>query len=310
MAIITENNVEGMHTTDHGNDNVWTDSSRWSMGAASETTTETSITPTASQSTCEAASVVRKQSIHMNNHGLDQLIRGKLHEAWDAFSEADRLYQRASFLYCEDEDDCHNSQEYLSDWVNVQLLVDSLGQNHEMKQTLNHLFLYGLRIREPIHMINNNCANTARGKQEILRTSNMDWSIRFNLSLVTQFLGIVTSNDIAMECRADSFVTSNDIAMACRADSFDRYDLLAADVVAWYDGRAPLDAAILMMAVHNNQGSMYRQLQVVHQVEACWGRMGKILNASRSLQAHALCKTFIQNLTSFMNERTGPAPAA
>eukprot|EP00980_Cylindrotheca_fusiformis_P028091 scaffold22578_cov164-Cylindrotheca_fusiformis.AAC.17 len=317
ITTITDSIFGGMHDTDHSNDSVWTNSSHCLMGGVSDTTTEASKTDgscrlmgsvsDAASEACEisraplaykdgASSLLVRHSMQTNNHGLDLLISGKLHEARDVLSEADRLYQTASFLHCDDDDDCDSSQEYQSDWVNIRSLVDVIGQNNEMKQTLNHLFLYGLRIRDPIHIINkNNSTNTANSKPEILRTSRMDWSIRFNLSLVTQILGIVTSNGIAM---------------VCRADSFDLYELLAADIVAWYDGRAPLDAAILVMAVYNNQGSMYRQLQVVHQVEAYWGRMGRILNSSRSLQAHPLCKTLMQNLTFLMNERTGPAPAA
>eukprot|EP00980_Cylindrotheca_fusiformis_P023238 scaffold10270_cov125-Cylindrotheca_fusiformis.AAC.5 len=289
------NNFGNMCDTDRSDNTAWAENSQWPIGAVVGTTTYAFETPTVSSLYKEASLVLRRQSMQTNNYGLDHLIKGNLHEARDAFVEADRLNEIASYPYCGDDDGDEIFQEYQSNWVNLQALVGSIGQNNEMKQTMNHLFLYGLRIGDPIHMADNDSSSTAIGKPEILWTSRMDWSIRFNLSLVTQFLGIVTSNVVAM---------------TYRADSFDRYDLLASDVVAWYNGRAPLDAAILMMAVRNNQGSMYCQLRVVHQVEKYWVRMGRILNASRSLQAHTLCKTFVQNLTSFMNEQRGSAPAA
>lgn len=236
------------------------------------------------------------RSINTNNFGLDHLQHGRLREAQRAFLEANRLHRHASYLPSYDAD----ALEYQSHWISVRSIVDTLARTEEMKRTMGHVFLFGLSIGNSIE---ENSANgeveegslCSRPQIDILCTTRIDWAITYNLGLVTQFLGIVTTNVWGT---------------IYRADSFDLYEQLTQDIVAWYEGIAPLDAAILMMALHNNQGSIYRQLEVAYQVETYWGRMQSIMNASISLQEHSICETFLQNLAFLMKEQQNLAAAA
>jgi hypothetical protein len=225
-------------------------------------------------------------SIRMNNLGLDHLMHGRLLDARSAFFEADNLYRQAPHVLTYDAD----AREYQSNWINVESIVDSIATSDEMTSTMCHIFLFGLRIGHAIDDMDDSSDENI----DVLCTTRIDWAISYNLGLVTQLLGITTT-DIW--------------GMTYRADSFDRYEQLMLDVVAWYDGLAPLDAAILMMALHNNQGSIYLQLKVDYQVTAHWGRMRSILNASRPLQEHSICKTFLQNLAILMKGQESAAAA-
>eukprot|EP00980_Cylindrotheca_fusiformis_P023237 scaffold10270_cov125-Cylindrotheca_fusiformis.AAC.4 len=235
-------------------------------------------------------------SIRMNNQGLDLLMHGRLQEARCAFVEASNLYGEAVYYPSYDVD----AREFASNWVCIRSVVNSIAHSDSIKNNLKHIFLYGLRVGDEIDDSSSDDSDdrdTSTMKCDsidVLRTTRIDWAISYNLGLVTQFLGLVTTNVWGM---------------TYRADSFDRYEKLAQDVVAWYDGVAPLDAAILMLALHNNQGSIYRQLDVGYQVETYWGRMRSIINASKSLREHSICQTFVHNLTYLMRQRQ-PAAAA
>lgn len=234
-------------------------------------------------------------SIHMNNLGLDHLMHGRLHDAWGYFFEANNLQRQASYLPRYND----SSLEYESIWVNVQSIVDSIATSYEMKRAMRNIFLFGLRIGDDIDDSYDSddqeteCAKCA--KVDILRTTRIDWATSYNMGLVTQLLGSITTGVWGM---------------TLRADAFDRYEKLKLDVVAEYDGIAPVDAALLMMALYNNQGSIYRQLEVDYQVEAYWGRMRKIMNSSRSLREHSICQTFLHNLEFLAREERRPAAAA
>jgi hypothetical protein len=234
----------------------------------------------------------------MNNLGLDHLMQGRLHEAWGYFFEANNLQCQASYLPRYNDND---PLEYQSIWVNVQSIVDSIATSDEMKRAMRNIFLFGLRIGGDIDDSYDSddqekeCTTRKCAKVDILRTTRIDWATSYNLGLVTQLLGLITTDVWGM---------------TLRADAFDRYEKLKLDVVAEYDGIAPVDAALLMMALYNNQGSIYRQLEVDYQVEAHWGRMRKIMNASRSLREHSICQTFLHNLGFLKREKRRPAAAA
>lgn len=248
---------------------------------AAETCTNKSTAETASDEDIRWTS-----SIRMNNLGLDHLMHGRLHDARSAFFEANNLYRQVPYVLTYDTD----AREYQSNWINVESIVDSTATSDEMTSTMDHIFLFGLRIGDAIDDMD----DSGDENIDILCTTRIDWAISYNLGLVTQLLGIITTDVWGM---------------VYRADSFDRYEQLNLDVVAWYDGLAPLDAAILMMALHNNQGSIYLQLEVDYQVTAHWGRMRNILNASRPLQEHSICKTFLQNLAILMKGQECAAAA-
>lgn len=232
-------------------------------------------------------------SIHQNNVGIDHLGHGRLHEAWRAFEEANILERKASNLPTYDD-----TPEYRSNWVCIRSMVDTIASCEGKQRNISCIFLYGLRIGNEI----NDSSSDDSGQEtpythaeiDVLRTPRIDWTISYNLGLTAQLLGIVNSGFVGM---------------AHRADAFSNYTELTLDIVAWYDGLAPVDAALLMMAIHNNSGSIYRQLEVGYQVEAHWSRMRTIINASKSLREHSLCRTFRRNLEYLLKQRR-PAAAA
>eukprot|EP00980_Cylindrotheca_fusiformis_P028090 scaffold22578_cov164-Cylindrotheca_fusiformis.AAC.16 len=188
---------------------------------------------------------VLDRCIRRNNDGLDLLMHGRLHEAQSAFFDASNIHRRASYHPSYDAD----RREYQSHWTSVRHIVDAIATSEQMKRTMNHIFLFGLRIGGSI------CDNSRGEQQEgddedgqyslsnidVLCTARIDWTIGYNIGLVTQLLGIVTTNVWGT---------------IYRANSIDGYEQLSNDIVAWYDGMAPLDAAVLMMALHNNQGTV------------------------------------------------------
>eukprot|EP00980_Cylindrotheca_fusiformis_P004787 scaffold1027_cov108-Cylindrotheca_fusiformis.AAC.6 len=250
--------------------------------------------------------------ISTNNVGLNQLSHGRLKEARTFFFEASTLYLQAS----QDEDDSHggNAREYESNWINLRSADHSIATNtttsttstdttsNELEHVLNPIFLYGLKI-SPKRMEDETRSHSSNEDDvritdvaetiDVLRTSRIDWAIRYNLGLVDQLLGAVT---VDMS------------GMVYRANCFDLYEKLARDIVEWYSGVAPLDAAVLMLALRNNQGCMYRQLKVPHQVERYWNRMRRILDASKPIRTHPLCQIFLRNLNLLARE--DPAAAA
>lgn len=235
----------------------------------------------------------RIRCIQMNNLGLDHLLHGRLHKARSAFFAANNLVlHRAKFFLDSDV------RVYQSNWVDLHSTMSSVSDcDEETKQMMHSIFLFGLRIGDQVHDSNSSTVSNNNSKNDLsaIHTTRIDWAIAYNLGLVAQLLGIVTTTDTG--------------GMNYRIESFDRYEELAIDMVAWYDGLAPLDAAILMMALHNNQGSICRQLRLGHHVEVHWNRMRSILNASKSLRKLSICDTFMDNLEQLVVEQR-PAAAA
>eukprot|EP00980_Cylindrotheca_fusiformis_P004786 scaffold1027_cov108-Cylindrotheca_fusiformis.AAC.5 len=256
-----------------------------------DSSTTNTITPKSTTTETMMVSCIR-----MNNEGLDHLIQGRLHEARSSFFQASDLHQHASHLPAYDPD----AHEFKINWIHVQSSqVESTVTSHEMRRTIDCTFMYGMRIGDEIDdssSFSNVDNEFSSANIAILRTTRIDWAIKYNLGLVAQLLGIVTITKMA--------------GMLFRAESFDRYEKLSLDVIAWYDGYAPLDAALLMMALHNNQGSIYYQMKVEYQVESYWGRIQRIMGASRCLQEHSICETFRKNLKHRLMVARLPAPAA
>eukprot|EP00980_Cylindrotheca_fusiformis_P004785 scaffold1027_cov108-Cylindrotheca_fusiformis.AAC.4 len=244
--------------------------------------------------------------IQLNNLGLDHLLQGRLHNAQHAFLEASQLHHFATkFQYAFDSD----SRVYQNNWVNLQSTVNCIAtdisnhnttsEEHVVRSHMQNMFLFGLRIGRQVddddedeRMMNNGDDDNSAA----ITTTRIDWCIHYNLGLVTQFMGIIRRTD---ECGKLDY----------RVAAFDRYEKIAMDVEAWFEGMAPLDAAILMMALHNNQGSICRQLQLCDHVKVHWGRMQSIMNASKSLRKHNICHTFLDNLELLIQD-TRPAAAA
>eukprot|EP00980_Cylindrotheca_fusiformis_P004789 scaffold1027_cov108-Cylindrotheca_fusiformis.AAC.8 len=283
-----------------------------SMLSVSSSLSTQQTTTVGYESEDEETEEVWLRCICTNNVGLNQLSHGRLKEARMSFLEASVLYQQASDRR-DDDSDGGNSREYECTWISLRSVDHSMAtntsttSNNELEQVLNPIFLYGLKIGAALIEDDETSHSSSSNEDDVrmtdvvenidvLRTARIDWAIHYNLGLVDQLLGAISS-DMS--------------GMVYRADCFDRYEKLARDIVEWYDGIAPLDAAVLMLALHNNEGCMYRQLKVPHQVDACWNRMRKILNASDPLRSHPLCQVFLQNLELMAREqRLPPAPAA
>lgn len=181
------------------NAEVCTDKSTSETGETTETGDSTEMTKS------ESPDDKVVSSIRMNNHGLDHLMHGRLQEARQAFMEAHLMHQQASYNPSYDAD----AREYQNKWVNVKSIVDSISSSDEMKRAINHIFMFGLRIGEDI----DDSSDDSDGQEEreksesidVLSTTRIDWAITFNLGLVSQFLGIVTTDVWGMTHRADAF---------------------------------------------------------------------------------------------------------
>lgn len=272
--------------------------SRQDITVLSNVSIASSQTP-ATQDVVESQEDVWGRCIHTNNVGMDHLMHGRLSEARSLFFEAITLHLHASQHPTFDPD----VREYESNWVDLRSIIDSITTDVEPRRTMSHIFMFGLKIGVELASSDEEddttggshaASKTKSDRLDILRTTRIDWAISYNLGLVAQLLGVVT---------ADVW------GMIYRADSIDRYEKLMFDVVDWHDGQAPLDVAVLLLALRNNQGSMYRQLQVGYKMEAHWSRMRSIIHASRPLRSHPICQIFLQNIDFLVREQR-PAAAA
>lgn len=219
-------------------------------------------------------------SIQSNNSAIHCFLDGRLIQAHQLLLQSSRL-QHQSFY-----DERNGAQEYRCKWVEGNLAASLANSSvmtlsGEQTRLVSHIFMRFLIIDYEDIGNPHDIPHTAPMPPDVF-LCKLDWAVNYNLALMTQILGLLAPSTAAM---------------THRAASFELYEQVSLDMVDWFndDGYAPVSVAILIMAIYNNQGAMYCQLDVRLQIEKYWKHLRRIWNESAHLLKGKTYSQIFQN---------------